>query len=266
MLISIKSRRQYNNDVFKKYTDEPYEKIQVEKNRIFMEINKRSGKEFLAKLLLSEHYDLFVAIAKSNIKVRNILEIGTYQGHTASYLSLLFPQARITTIDLPHNSTKFIDTYDRDKNHLEFVRERNELLQNFKNIQAKEIESSKFLLLSKGEITYDLIWIDGDHSYPQVSIDIIGSLHLLSSNGIVMVDDVYKFDTDLEENYRKSVGAFQTIENLSESKVIKKDYIHKRTVGIQKEGKPYELGKYKKSIGIIQKNETVENSQKSTVI
>jgi predicted O-methyltransferase YrrM len=37
---------------------------------------------------------------------------------------------------------------------------------------------------------FDLIWIDGDHSNPVVTIDIINSLDLINDKGIILNDDV----------------------------------------------------------------------------
>ena len=38
---------------------------------------------------------------------------------------------------------------------------------------------------------YDLIWIDGAHGYPTVTIDIINSLKLINNDGLIICDDVY---------------------------------------------------------------------------
>ena len=66
--------------------------------------------------LYSEHLIIFAAIAKSDYKINNILEIGTHNGRTASILSRLFPKANITTIDLKDNNPTFKNTYKRDTN------------------------------------------------------------------------------------------------------------------------------------------------------
>ena len=57
--------------------------------------------------LYSEHLIIFAAIAKSDYKIKNILEIGTHNGKTSSILSKLFPKANITTIDLEDNNPTF---------------------------------------------------------------------------------------------------------------------------------------------------------------
>ena len=72
--------------------------------------------------LYSEHLIIFAAIAKSDYKINNILEIGTHNGRTSSILSKLFPKANITTIDLQDNNPTFKNTYKRDTNLKLFIK------------------------------------------------------------------------------------------------------------------------------------------------
>ena len=52
-------------------------------------------------------------------------------------LSLLFPNSRIITIDLPDNDKDFINSYDRNeiKLHKKFVEERDRILSKCKNVK-----------------------------------------------------------------------------------------------------------------------------------
>ena len=64
----------------------------------------------------SEHQIIFAALSiNKNHKIENILEIGTYDGKNALLLSKLFPNAKIQTIDLPHEAKQFKATYNRKK-------------------------------------------------------------------------------------------------------------------------------------------------------
>ena len=38
---------------------------------------------------------------------------------------------------------------------------------------------------------YDLIWIDGAHGYPIITIDIVNSLRIINPKGIILCDDIY---------------------------------------------------------------------------
>ena len=42
--------------------------------------------------------------------------------------------------------------------------------------------------------TFDLIWVDGSHMDPVVSVDIANAIRLISKNGHIIVDDVFKAD------------------------------------------------------------------------
>ena len=49
--------------------------------------------------MYSEHLIIFAAISETNLKIKNILEIGTFDGKTATILAKLFPNSDIKTID-----------------------------------------------------------------------------------------------------------------------------------------------------------------------
>ena len=68
------------------------------------------------------------------VEIKNILEIGTFDGKTATILARLFPDSDIKTIDLSDNDPIFINTYARKNNPKEFIKKRNTLLSRFKSI------------------------------------------------------------------------------------------------------------------------------------
>ena len=142
--------------------------------------------------LYSEHLIIFTAIAKSDYKIKNILEIGTHNAKTSSILSRLFPKAQITTIDLEDEDPIFKGTYERNKNLELFIKERNELLAKQKNINFIQFNSLN-LTITKNKIPQqDLIWVDGAHGYPIVSADITNSIRLMHGQSILMCDDIWK--------------------------------------------------------------------------
>ena len=72
---------------------------------------------------------------------------------------------------------------------------------------------------------FDLVWIDGDHLNPQVTIDIFQSIIITKKNAIICVDDVIK------DEYISKYGSNesnQTIETLSNSNIIEVNYLIKR--------------------------------------
>ncbi len=177
---------------------------------------------------LSWHYHLFVGLKNyfGNKKIK-ILEIGTYDGEFANFISKLYSESHITTIDLHENSEQFVNTNNRDKSEKlsEFLKLRNKNL-NRKNINFIKLNS---LNIKKHfiEKKFDLIWIDGDHLNPQVTIDIINSLDLLDKDGIICTDDVI-----MDKNFRKgkyvSNEGFNTLKYLEYNEIIKNYYLIKR--------------------------------------
>ena len=154
--------------------------------------------------------------AKTNYK--KILEIGTANGVTAAILSLLFPKAEITTIDLPRDSEKFRSTYDRAKVADEVAQKRDLFLKDFPNINFIELNS---IFLDRWEKnSFDLIWVDGAHGYPVLPIDLYNSCRLIKNDGLVVIDDVLLRLRKSDETYR-SIAAVETLKLFKETGMIK---------------------------------------------
>ena len=177
--------------------------------------------------MFSEHLVIFAAISLSNRKISSILEIGTYDGKTSVILSKLFPHAFITTIDLPYIEKSFYRTYRREKNVLDFVNKRNQLIATCDNIKFIEMNS---LNLSEFTEKFDLIWVDGDHSYPVVAMDLINSFRLLRKGGSLLIDDIFKSSRNLD-NYYGSLGGFSSHCALKEADLINKFTLFYKRLG-----------------------------------
>lgn len=166
----------------------------------------------------SEHWPLFRAIAETfqanGISPQKILEIGTLDGKFTRELSALFPNSLITTIDLP-SDRGFGNEYGWE-NPEAYVLEREKNLRGRRNIKFVEADS---LELSTWVERFDLIWVDGDHSLPTVAIDIANALRLVTKNGMVIIDDVFKKTPDPESRLA-STGAYRTLENLWRAGII----------------------------------------------
>lgn len=193
----------------------------------------------------SWHYHLFAGLGDglerdATIPIR-FLEIGTHDGRFANYLSMLFPDAEIYTIDLPDNDPIFTSTYGREApdERREFVKSRDQRLSR-KNIKFKEMHSTNIALELEG-VRFAAIWVDGDHHNPQVTIDILNSLVLLEEGGIMLVDDVI-FE-GAKTSY-VSNESFHTLQNLDKNGVTTTHFIFKRTGTLSQ-------GKY---IGVSSKN------------
>ena len=192
----------------------------------------------------SEHLVLMAAISEGPYVINDILEIGTFDGETAQILSKLFPKSKILTIDLPQTSIKEKQIYNYAHENNRLNTKRNEVLQKCENVEFRSLNS---LNLVYENSKFDLIWVDGAHGYPTIAIDLINSLRMINSGGIVMCDDVYKFSKSSDPEYQ-SVGAFETLEELRKAGLIDFHLFLKRI------NKIYNISKFrKKYIGVFQK-------------
>ena len=177
--------------------------------------------------LYSEHLILFTAISKSDYKIKNILEIGTHNGKTSSILSKLFPKANITTIDLEDNNPTFKNTYKRDTNLKLFIKNRNKLISQQKNINFLQMNSLKLSIANNNIPEQDLIWVDGAHGYPIVSADITNSIKLMNKKCTLMCDDIWK-KTKKNDNMYVSNAGYETLLSFEEAKILKTHFFRKR--------------------------------------
>ena len=173
----------------------------------------------------SEHEVLFSSLSViKNQKISDILEIGTFDGVNSFLLSNLFPKSNVDTIDLHETDEDFINFYDRKNKIKDFINNRNKVLVKNSNINFFHLNSLKLLNHKK---KYDLIWIDGAHGYPTVSIDIINSLNMIKDNGIILCDDVVVNLNHLNSDRMYSSIIFETSERIAKQNLIKFNLIYK---------------------------------------
>ena len=207
----------YNENLFKLLKFD-IEKIKLQLSSLNFQYNSPK---------LSWHYHLFLGLKNyfENNKIE-ILEIGTHNGNFANFISKVYDQSHITTIDLDDNDRQFINTYGREKKEKldRFLKLRNENLnrENIEFIKLNSLNIKKYFIKKK----FDLIWVDGDHLDPQVTIDIINSLDLLNDDGIICADDVI-MDNYFQNKY-VSNESFLTLKHLEDNGLIKNYYLIKR--------------------------------------
>lgn len=172
----------------------------------------------------SLHYELFSAISSVHSPKR-VLEIGTFRGEFTAFLTLLFPKAYIETWDLPNNSDPALGRYvtgfakhygDQSMTRLDNLKELPDVPQVLKD--------STHLILEKG--VFDLIWVDGDHTYPLVAFDILNALRLASPSAWIVVDDI-KLDSSQGGTLGSTEG-FECVRHLSETGLVATSLIFKR--------------------------------------
>lgn len=123
------------------------------------------------------------------------LEIGSYEGGSAIYVSSRFKSSNIYCVD---NWTKTEDGYQNiDFNEIEENFDYN--TKNLKNILKIKKSSDEFFL--QNELYFEVIYIDGYHKASQVYKDCINSWKFLKSNGILIFDDyIWNHHVNINDN------------------------------------------------------------------
>ena len=176
------------------------------------------------KGMWSEHLILFSAISNIDNPPKNILEIGTFNGETARILSALFPNSKITTLDLEFDEILKSELYRYESKDKKLVNSREMNLRSLPNVTFLEKNS---LGLIEFHDKFDLIWIDGEHSYPIAAIDISNSIRLLSPTGTAICDDVYLKARDSNKDGR-STASIDSLESFSRASLIEFKLLNKR--------------------------------------
>lgn len=235
--------KKIQNFIKKKYLLKKYNLNEIirqqNKNYLDLHLNRDAGlrklevikKEynFIHRPMSSEHEVIFTSISNSDKKIKNILEIGTFDGINSFLLSVLFPNSTINTIDLNADDDDFVNYYNRNINTKQFIEKRNKILNKTEYINFENLNS---LNLINRKDKYDLIWIDGAHGYPNVCIDIMNSLNLISDNGIIMCDDVFKNKQSNEDKMYNSIASYETLKALEKEKLIELNLFYKRLAAI----------------------------------
>ncbi len=195
--------------------------------------------------MISNHYFLLAAISKKK-NFENILEIGTYDGTCALFMSYCFKKANITTIDLNDNNEDFLKTYNRGSNQFlnQHKKTRDKNISFSERINFIQMDSSNFF--RNNDRSFDLIFIDGDHKDPTVSFDISNSLKCISKEGLIMIDDIIDGNGSVNNNY-DSRAAYNYIEKLKKEGIINFFLFPKRSIF------PYNTNLMKKYIALIKK-------------
>lgn len=137
-----------------------------------------------AKGLLSLYFSM-VSLVLDDVK--NILELGTGLGERTIVLSGLFPMAKIYTLDLPKSDEDFSIAWRGLKKKKDGP---GKFKRNIDRENITYINSNSFFLPSLGlPKEFELILVDGGHTYPAVAWDIMFSYSHLKENGFMFMHD-----------------------------------------------------------------------------
>ena len=218
----------YNEENYKKEQTEFFSQLRLDREAGLKIFEKQQNEENILKTpMSSEHKVLLASISISKNVYKEILEIGTHDGKNAFYLSKIFPNSKITSIDLDEEDELFKNSYNREdaEKRQEFCKERDKILSLSKNINFQKMNSLK---LYNSKKTFDLIWVDGAHGYPVASIDIINSVRLLNKKGLLLCDDVWKTKPLKQDETYHSLASYETLNALQDANILKFQTIYKR--------------------------------------
>jgi predicted O-methyltransferase YrrM len=182
--------------------------------RIYQRLRCRSyfrGKEFTTDWT-SEHFAVWhrVLIPLRNEPIR-ILEIGSWEGRSATWFLNFFKRSTIVCIDTFAGNTEE-QTYKKLSRELPAVESRfDRNLAQF-GARIEKIKSQSALALERlkeQERRFELVYIDGSHRRDDVMVDSLGGWRLLAPGGIVIWDDyTYAMHLPPEERPQPAIDAF----------------------------------------------------------
>lgn len=179
-----------------------YKKLGVDFDEGIKVLEEIFGTDFLNDVLsfkkgklstMSYQFILFASLSKK-YDIKKILEIGTYDGENSYVLSKIFNKAKIDTIDLPDKEI-MEGSFGGTINSIGFKKHIQIRNKNLSEKNINFIESNSFFLPSiknqKFKKDYDLVFVDGNHLFPEVSWDTFFGYHQLkkSGNSFLVMDD-----------------------------------------------------------------------------
>tara|TARA_E500000178_G_C17037425_1_gene764255 strand:+ start:7517 stop:8311 length:795 start_codon:yes stop_codon:yes gene_type:complete len=216
----------------KYYTDKQnfyFGKIGLDRNKALTKINNLNLNFDQNNYgMFSEHITLFSAISLKK-KILNILEIGTFDGSNAHIMSKIFDEAKIETIDLDEKNEMFSELYNRDKKSVlkNLYSKREKYFENLEKVEFKKLNSME-LIYRDTKNFFDIIWVDGHHGNPYVTVDIMNSLKLIKDNGLILCDDVLTSEYISSYDPYNSNASYFMLNALKKNNFIKFDLIYKR--------------------------------------
>ena len=151
----------------------------------------------------SRHKPVWDGILEAK-KPRHILEVGSFEGLSATYLvekASMFGEVAICCIDTwqggeEHTGIDFVSVEDRFDKNLKYAMDR---ASNRVELLKLKMESYKALAgLITNDLKFDLIYIDGSHMAADVLSDAVLAFRLLRVGGTMIFDDYMLVDKDTD--------------------------------------------------------------------
>jgi len=168
---------------------------------------KKKHKILLSKKFISNDYFspsafYFYNFLKKLPKNFKYLEIGSYEGNSALYVSTNFPDSNLTCVDV----WKGVEEHEgKDFNIIE--KNFNLNLKGLRNINKIKSSSDDFFI--KNTIMYDFIYIDGNHKFDYVLRDCENAWRFLNDGGFLVCDDyIWNYYKDIKLNPCFAINKF----------------------------------------------------------
>ena len=178
----------------------------------------------------SQHWEVAAGVVLTG-QVQRILEIGTERGEFTAFLHSLSHDLEITTVDLPGDDERYInattqtssDLMSTDEAVASTINQRRKNIGDLKNVRFWEMSSVRLSLLDD---QFDLIYVDGDHTFPIVAIDAINAFRLVAPDGWILFDDLIS-DRRAKSEYGGSEST-QIVNVMEKSGILTATRFHKR--------------------------------------
>jgi predicted O-methyltransferase YrrM len=133
-----------------------------------------------------------------DVDIKSYLEIGSYVGVSFNLLNKLFNPTFSVSVDpnIPHRIFKRPRDIFKELNAN--MSSRIQMIDSFWHSGGNPCIKSDYF----SDLRFDLIFIDGNHNYDQVSGDFFEAINLLSKNGLILLHDVYTWN-DVNRFVRK---------------------------------------------------------------
>ena len=135
---------------------------------------------------------LFVCAIARHLKARRIFEFGTYQGRTSYHLTYASDGAQVTTLNLPPAAdpryAPYLGSYFRGTEREAFI--------------TQVLADSRQFDTEPHRHQFDLVFVDGDHSYDFVKNDTEKAFELLKPGGAILWHDYAPKSEGLVEFFR----------------------------------------------------------------
>lgn len=122
----------------------------------------------------------------SQKKIKNVLEIGSFEGISSLYFLNKFKSCYLTCVD-PFTGS---DEHEKQKHNYNLEENFDYNLDDYKE-RYKKIKKFSYDFFNSNQNYFDLIYIDGSHRFDDVYNDAIQSNKFLNSKGLLIFDDFF---------------------------------------------------------------------------